>query len=196
MTKDEILYLYLNQVYLGGGYYGVKAVFKGYFGKELSEVTNAEAAMVAGLLVAPSKYSPYSNPKYAYAQAKICLKRLFENGMISQEEYQKAKREKIKYNIKHKSKEISFHFEEKIRQDLLKKFSSDEILSMGLEVVTTLDSRLQKIAQISVDEGVIEIDRRQGFDRDAVSKITESQFDNYIEKIQKSIKRGIKFFLC
>ena len=70
LTKDEILFLYLNQVYLGGGYYGIKEAFQGYFGKKLEDVTIA-SAMVAGLLVAPSRYSPYSNPKYAY-ETKIC----------------------------------------------------------------------------------------------------------------------------
>ena len=195
LTKDEILYLYLNQVYLGGGYYGIKAAFKGYFGKELNEVTNAEAAMVAGLLVAPSKYSPYRNPKYAYARQRYVLTRLFENGMISQEEHKEAKEEQIKYNIKQKSKEISFHFEEKIRQELLKEFSSNEILSMGLEVITTLDSRLQKTTQLSVDRGVVERpDRRQGFDRDAVKKITEEKFENYIEEsLKKTLKEESSF---
>lgn len=195
LTKDEILFLYLNQVYLGGGYYGIKAAFRGYFGKELSEVTSAEAAMVAGLLVAPSKYSPYRNPKFAYTRQGYVLKRLFENGMISFDEYEHAKREQIKYNVKQKPAEISFHFEEKIRQDLLKVFSSQEILSNGLEVITTLDSRLQKKAQEAVDNGVIEIDRRQGFDFSSVKRVTEEKFDSYIqESIQKALKVESNYF--
>merc|ERR1711991_513854 len=64
-SKDEILFLYLNQVYLGGGYYGVKSAFKGYFDKRLDEATVAESALVAGLLVAPGRYSPYLHPEYA-----------------------------------------------------------------------------------------------------------------------------------
>tara|TARA_B100000925_G_C22009212_1_gene475309 strand:+ start:679 stop:3234 length:2556 start_codon:yes stop_codon:yes gene_type:complete len=195
LTKNEILYLYLNQVYLGGGYYGVKSAFKGYFGKELSEVTNSEAAMVAGLLVAPSKYSPYRNPKYAYNRQGYVLKRLFENGMITKSEYDEAKAEKIKYKIKHRSKEISFHFEEKIRQDLLKKFSSQEILSLGLEVVTTLDSRLQQKAQLAVDRGVVEIDKRQGFDRKMIKRIHEDNFESFIdEKFNKALKEESNYF--
>ena len=74
LTKDEILYLYLNQVYLGGGYYGIKEAFNGYFGKELEDVTIAESAMVAGLLVAPSRYSPYRNPKVCLYEARLCFK--------------------------------------------------------------------------------------------------------------------------
>jgi penicillin-binding protein 1A len=195
LTKDEILFLYLNQVYLGGGYYGIKAAFKGYFGKELSEVTHAEAAMVAGLLVAPSKYSPYRNPKYAYLRQGYVLKRLFENGMITKGEHDEAKEENIKYNIKHASKEISFHFEEKIRQELLKVFSMNEILRMGLEVVTTLDSRLQQKAQQAVDMGVVEIDKRQGFDREGVEKIPQESFESYIDKnFKKALKAESNFF--
>src|SRR5690606_27858741 len=84
-TKQEILYLYLNQVYLGGGYYGVKAAFKGYFDKDLEEASTAESALVAGLLVAPGKYSPYVNPKYAKVRQSYVLRRLYETGKINQE---------------------------------------------------------------------------------------------------------------
>ena len=97
LTKDEILFLYLNQVYLGGGYYGIKEAFKGYFGKELEEVSIAESAMVAGLLVAPSRYSPYSNPKFAYMRQGYVLKRLLSDNLISELEYDQALSESIKY---------------------------------------------------------------------------------------------------
>ena len=76
-SKEEILYLYLNQVYLGGGYYGVKSAFEGYFDKTLEEATIAESAMIAGLLVAPGRYSPYINPKRAKVRQEYVLKRFF-----------------------------------------------------------------------------------------------------------------------
>ncbi len=81
-TKEEILFLYLNQVYLGGGYYGVKAAFKGYFDKSLEAATPAECALVAGLLVAPGRYSPYVNPQYAKVRQNYVLKRMFETKKI------------------------------------------------------------------------------------------------------------------
>ena len=85
-TKEEILFLYLNQVYLGGGYYGVKAAFRGYFDKNLEEATTAEAALVAGLLVAPGRYSPYVNPGFAKMRQNYVLKRMYETGKINQSE--------------------------------------------------------------------------------------------------------------
>ena len=98
----------MNQVYLGGGYYGIKQAFQGYFGKSLDEVTVAESAMVAGLLVAPSKYSPYVNPKFAYTRQKYVLKRLFENGKISESEYQEALQEKLNTELSDKIRRLGF----------------------------------------------------------------------------------------
>ena len=79
-SKEEILHLYLNQVYLGGGYYGVKTAFEGYFRKDLNNVSIAEAAMVAGLLVAPGRYSPYLQPQYAKQRQGYVLRRMLEIG--------------------------------------------------------------------------------------------------------------------
>ena len=195
LSKEDILFLYLNQVYLGGGYYGVKAAFKGYFGKELSEVTSAEAAMVAGLLVAPSKYSPYRNPKYAYARQSYVLKRLFENGMITQNEYNEAKVENIKYFQEPVSPEFSFHFEEKVRQDLLLFFSEEELKNSGLEVVTTLDFNLQKVAQQSVDDGLVDIDKRQGFDSENIKVLEIDSIEKENKRlVEKIIKHESSFF--
>ena len=101
-SKEEILFLYLNQVYLGGGYYGVKAAFKGYYDKELAEATVAEAAMVAGLLVAPGRYSPYINPEYAKRRQGYVLKRMYETGKITKDEYEEALVEKTKFRIRKK----------------------------------------------------------------------------------------------
>ena len=195
LSKDDILFLYLNQVYLGGGYYGVKAAFKGYFGKELNEVTNAEAAMVAGLLVAPSKYSPYRNPKYAYARQSYVLKRLFENGMITKNEFESAKEENIKYYQVSPTPEFSFHFEEKVRQDLLKVFSDDELKTNGLEIVTTLDFNLQKTAQLAVNRGLTQIDRRQGYDKASVKTFQPEEVAEINKKyVEKIIKHESNFF--
>ena len=77
-SKEEILYLYLNQMYFGGGNYGIKAAVRGYFGKDLHELSIAEAALLAGLLAAPGKYSPYVNPEYAKARQKYVLRRMFD----------------------------------------------------------------------------------------------------------------------
>src|ERR1035437_5768649 len=82
LSKQEILYLYLNQVYLGGGYYGIKAAARGYYNKELKDITIAEASMLAGLLVAPGKYSPYVNPQAARKRQHYVLERMYKLGKI------------------------------------------------------------------------------------------------------------------
>ncbi len=162
-SKEEILYLYLNQVYLGGGYYGVKAAFKGYFNKELEEATPAESALVAGLLVAPGRYSPYVNPQYAKVRQTYVLKRMFETGKITEEEYQAALKEDIKMRIRRPNEVKGGHFTDWVRQEVIKMVGSDNFLTDGLTVVTTMDWSLQSQAEKSVRENVKDLDKRQGF---------------------------------
>ena len=145
LTKDEILYLYLNQVYLGGGYYGIKEAFQGYFGKELDDVTVAESAMVAGLLVAPSRYSPYRNPKYAYMRQGYVLSRLLADNLITEEEYHAAKNESIKYQKRKKAAQVGFHFIEHVRKEIVAPdLEKNRLLRGGLKVYTTLDFELHR----------------------------------------------------
>jgi penicillin-binding protein 1A len=161
-SKEEILYLYLNQVYLGGGYYGIKAAFRGYFGKELFEATLAEAAMVAGLLVAPGKYSPYINPKFAKKRQAYVLKRLLSNNRVSRQEYEQALEEKIKYRIKKPNPLKAGHFTDWVRQEVIKHVGEKELLRGGLKIHTTLDWTLQQKAEREVIKGIKRIDKRQG----------------------------------
>lgn len=162
-TKEEILFLYLNQVYLGGGYYGVKTAFKGYFDKELEEATVAESALIAGLLVAPGKYSPYVNPQYAKARQKYVLGRLYKTEKISQAEYEAALNENIQMKLRDPHPMKAGYFTDWVRQRLLEQFGKEDFLSNGYEVVTTLDWELQKKAEEEIFKGVVEIDKRQGY---------------------------------
>ena len=151
--------------------------------------------MVAGLLVAPSKYSPYKNPKFAYTRQRYVLSRLLDNKMISDEEYQKSLNEVIKYKNNTISENFHFHFQEKVRLDLIKALSKTRLYEGGFEITTSLDSRLQKVAQKSVNDGLVEIDRRQGFDRGAVKIIPESERDQFIKKqIKEFFKISSNFF--
>ena len=161
-NKQEILFLYLNQVYLGGGYYGVKTAFKGYFGKELSEVSIAEAAMVAGLLVAPGRYSPYINPKQAISRQTYVLNRLKQNKIISEEQYQSALNEKIKFRLRRREFKAGY-FTDWIRQQAIKLLSKERLEREGYRIQTTLDWELQKEAEKAVTQGVKKIDKRQGY---------------------------------
>ncbi len=162
-SKEEILYLYLNQVYLGGGYYGVKAAFRGYFDKNLEDATPAESALVAGLLVAPGRYSPYVNPQFAKRRQNYVLRRLFETGKINQKEYEAALKEDIKMRIRKTAELKGGHFTDWVRQEVMKAVGTDEFLTNGFKVVTTLDWKLQEKAEKAVKNRVKELDKRQGF---------------------------------
>lgn len=194
-TKDQILYLYLNQVYLGGGYYGVKAAFKGYFNKELEEATVAECALVAGLLVAPGKYSPYVNPIFAKKRQNYVLERLFMNGKISRESYESARNEVLRFRIR-KSKALrGGHFTEWVRKRVVDKVGSDEFLQNGFKVVTTINWEMQKEAEIYVKEGVEEIDKRQGFKGAIGSLDLKDLKERIVEKRKKTYRDNSHYFL-
>ncbi len=162
-SKDEILYLYLNQVYFGGGYYGVKAAVKGYFDKEPDEVTVAESALLAGLLVAPGKYSPYLKPKYAKKRQTYVLQRLLAEKKITKDEHEAAINENIKLRSKRKSSLKATYFTEWVRKRLVDLVGKERFLTEGFEVQTTVSLELQELAEKSLERGVRDIDKRQGF---------------------------------
>lgn len=195
LTKDEILYLYLNQVYLGGGYYGVKAAFRGYFDKSLEEATPAECALVAGLLVAPGRYSPYVRPKFAKIRQTYVLKRMYETGKISKEEYEAALSENIKMRIRKGSEAKAGYFTDWIRQEVMKTVGVDEFLSNGYTVVTTLDWSLQQVAEKSVKEKVKDLDKRQGYKGPLKSFVSEEESREFLlEQRKKIFKSESTFF--
>lgn len=188
-SKDEILYLYLNQVYLGGGYYGVKAAFNGYFDKDLKDASAAECALVAGLLVAPGRYSPYVNPHYAKRRQLYVLKRMFETQKITKEEYDAAVRENIKMKIRKPNEVKGGHFTDWIRQEVMRSVGTDEFLTNGFRVITTLDWSLQSKAEKSVKERVKELDKRQGFKGAIKHLATDEEIRAYIVDQRKKVLR-------
>lgn len=188
-SKEEILFLYLNQVYLGGGYYGVKAAFKGYFDKSLESATPAESALVAGLLVAPGRYSPYVNPQYAKFRQSYVLKRMYETKKITEEEYQAALKEDIKMRIRIPNEVKGGHFTDWIRQEVMKAVGTDEFLTNGFTVVTTLDWSLQKKAEVIVKEKVKELDKRQGFKGAIRNLKDDAEITQFITDQRKKVLR-------
>jgi len=197
-TKDEILFLYLNQVYLGGGYYGIKTAAKGYYNKELNEVTNAEAAMLAGLLVAPGKYSPYLNPEYATKRQHYVLGRLYETKKITKEEYEKSLKERIKFKIRKKNEFKAGYFTDWVRQRLIESFTEEKLIHNGFKIVTTIDFDLQARAEKAVLKGVREVDKRQGY-LGPIGNLKEVQeMDNFDLKIRKEIleEKSTYFYLA
>ncbi len=193
-SKEEILFLYLNQVYLGGGYYGVKAAFRGYFDKDLEQATPAECALVAGLLVAPTKYSPYVNPQYSKVRQNYVLRRMFETKQITEEEYKTALKEDIKMRIRKPNEVKGGHFTDWVRQEVMKSVGTEEFLNNGFKVVTTLDWPLQLKAEKSVKEKIKELDKRQGFKGALKHLATDEEIMDYLREHRKSILRDQSTF--
>ncbi|TSA47495.1 MAG: penicillin-binding protein, partial [Deltaproteobacteria bacterium] len=138
LTKEEIITLYLNHIYLGHGTYGVEAAAQGYFGKSARDLTVPEAAMLAGLPKAPSSYSPYIHPERAYQRQAYVLNRMLEDGYLTQRERDRALSTVVKLrSIKPKDK-IAAYFIENIRRYIQEKYGSDVLYKEGLEVYTTL----------------------------------------------------------
>ncbi|NCN40092.1 penicillin-binding protein 1A, partial [bacterium] len=163
LTKEEILYLYLNQIYLGQGAYGVGAAAKVYFRKNVEELTVPEAAILAGLPQAPSRYSPIHNPKSAKDRQRYVLTRMGEVGFISEEQASQFKEEPVKLYIWKNFKEIAPYYLETVRQMLVEKVGEEMVLDRGIKVYTGLDLKLQKAAQEQIEAGLRAHDKREGY---------------------------------
>jgi penicillin-binding protein 1A len=162
--KERILYLYLNQIYLGHGAYGVEAAARTYFGKRASEINLAESAMLAGMTQAPSKYSLLSHFNRAKARQKYVLQRMREEGYITPEQEQEAFKADISVS---QDAENPFYtapyFTEQIRRYLEEKYGRELLYGGGLRVYTTVDVAMQQAAQEALMKGLLELDKREGY---------------------------------
>jgi len=161
LTKDQILEIYMNQIFLGNRAYGFAAAAEAYFGKSLQNISIAEAAMLAGLPKAPSAYNPINNPKRARSRQLYIIERMQANGFITPEQADAAKREPLK--VKTNSDNTSVHAEfvaETVRQLMFAQYG-DAIYTRGLNVFTTLDTAQQDIAYKALRSGIMNYERRQ-----------------------------------
>jgi penicillin-binding protein 1A len=161
LTKEEILFLYLNQIYLGHGAYGVAAASETYFGKTIEELNVTESAVLAGLPQAPSKYSPYHHPQQAKKRQVYILNRMAEEGFIPSSEAIKAAQTPYLIRSKEKpSMEKALHFVEYIRRYVEEKYGKDALYKDGLQVFSAIDLHFQETAQEGVEAGLKEIEKR------------------------------------
>lgn len=181
LTKEEILHLYLNHIYLGNGAYGVKAAARVYFGKELSELTIAEAAIIGGLPQAPSRYSPSKNPDRVKRRQLYVLKQMLKEGYITQTQYEEASKETVYVEpVVELNKTVAPHFTEMVRQYIMNKYGSATILDGGYQVYTTLDVDMNHDAQNAVRKGLSELEKRQGY-RGPIKQLKESEIKEYFK---------------
>ncbi len=173
LKKEEILYLYLNQIYLGQGAYGVAAASDIYFRKPLKDISVGESAMIAGLPQAPSRYSPIYNPKRAKERQIYVLNRMADDGAITKEVAHATAKEQLKVYVRENFQDKAPFYLETLRQLLVKKLGEVPVLDRGLKIYTGLDLDLQLAAQEEVRKGLRDLDKRQGF-RGALKHIEAS----------------------
>ena len=164
LTKERILELYLNQIYLGGGAYGVASASLEYFDKSISELNYDEAALLAALPKAPSRYNPYKNIELAKFRRNLVLKNLFENNYINEIEYKKFINKKIILKKRKKifTEDTSYYVED-IRKNVVDKLGFNKVYRQGLNISTPINLDLQKIATESLRDGLISYDKRKGW---------------------------------
>ncbi|PIE61169.1 MAG: penicillin-binding protein [Desulfobacterales bacterium] len=190
-SKDEILFLYLNQIYLGHGAYGVEAAAENYFGKHAKELTLAECAMLAGLPQAPSKYSPFRFPEKAKQRQIYTLNRMKEEGMITNLDVTNAINAKLDI---HPRKNWFIErvpcYTEYVRRYVEKKYGSEMLYTQGLSIHTAVNIELQKIARTAVKKGLQALDKRTGY-RGPVQNIPTLQVEAFCQKIHAELKGSL-----
>ena len=183
LSKERILELYLNQIYLGGGTYGVAAASLEYFDKPITDLTYVESALLAALPKAPSRYNPYKNKKLAKFRRDLVIKNLLDNNFINSAQYNSFIREEIKLKKRKKILlENSLYYVEDVRKDILDKFGYDKVYKEGLNIKTPIDLNLQTIATEALRDGLIAYDKRKGWRGPLDNKV-------YSEKWSKDFKK-------
>ncbi|KVC49798.1 penicillin-binding protein [Burkholderia ubonensis] len=163
LTKDQILEVYMNQIYLGQRAYGFASAARVYFGKDLKDISLAEAAMLAGLPKAPSAYNPVVNPKRAKVRQEYILQRMLELNFITREQYGEAIAQPLV--VKGAGREFSVHAEyvaEMVRQMMYAQYR-EETYTRGFNVITTVDSADQQVAYGALRKGIMDYERRHGY---------------------------------
>ena len=186
LSKERILELYLNQIYLGSGAYGVAAASLEYFDKSIKELNYNEAALLAALPKAPSKYNPYRNKELAKFRRNLVLNNLYENNFISEKKYLEFKDKQIELKkIKKVFLEDSQYYIEDVRKKIIDQLTYEKVYNQGYNINTPINLELQKIVTQSLRNGLIAYDRRKGW-RGSLKNIRYT--DKWPDKIEKNFR--------
>ena len=191
LSKERILELYLNQIYLGSGAYGVAAASLEYFDKSIRDLNYSEAALLAALPKAPSRYNPYKNPEIAKFRRNLVLKNLLENNYLTLEWYEKLKNKNIELK---KTKKIYLedaqYYIEDVRKNVVESLGYDKVYKQGFIINTPINLKLQKIATESLRNGLISYDRRRGWRGPLINKTYSPEWNKNLNKffLESSIK--------
>jgi penicillin-binding protein 1A len=179
LSKDQILYLYLNNIYLGSGAYGVAAAAQEYFGKNVETLTLAEAALLAGLPQAPSRYSPFKHWPRAKARQRYVLERMAAVHFVSSDEALAAAREPIALASRKGSFMAAPYYVEHVRRLLDEKYGETALYALGLRVHTALNLNMQRAAEAALRDGLRELAAREHYDG-AVRHLMPSEAEAFL----------------
>jgi len=195
LSKEDILYLYLNEIYLGAGVYGVQAAAESYFAKNIEDLTLGEMSLLAGLPPAPSRFSPIKNPKAAKTKQAYVLRRMVEEGYISVDEMKAAKAEQAEKNVQSKENlfsDVAPYFTEHVRRDLVQEFGEDIVLKKGGWLIeTTIDVSRQRAARDALQGGLDRLDRRMGY-WGPIDRVPPEQIEASARAFQETKLKGGK----
>ncbi|MDE0517938.1 MAG: transglycosylase domain-containing protein [Bdellovibrionales bacterium] len=187
LSKEEILYLYLNQIYLGHGAYGVGMAAEIYFRKKVKDLNLEEGSLLAGLPQAPSRFSPIYNPKKAKERQVYVLQRMEEESYIDKETMHRVNKTPLKVFLRGKYHEKAPYYMETLRQSLLKKIGEELLLTGGVTIKSSLDLSLQELARKHLQGGLRDLDKRQGFRGPLAQLDGELAIGKFFEEEEKKL---------
>jgi len=188
--KKDILYLYLNQIYLGHGAYGVQAASENYFAKSITDLNLAECTILAGLPQAPSKYSPFRHPERAKQRQIYVLNRMVEEGYINNIQATEAINTQLDIKPRRNIyiEEVPFYTEH-VRRHLEKKYGEDMLYTQGLKVYTAVNIDMQKIAREEIQKGLADLDKREGY-RGPLQRIKAEEVESFSQTLQAELEKS------
>jgi len=193
-SKEQILHLYLNQVYLGHHAYGVQAAAENYFRKNAWELTLPEMSLIAGLPQAPSAFSPFSHPEAAKGRRQYVLGRMLAEGMITKAEHDDAEAAPIEvFPVQDVFRETAPYVTEHVRRDIVARYGGSRLLDDGLKVYMTVDLDRERDAIAATLKGILEVDKRQGY-RGPLMRAAEKEWQPFRDQEQAWLdKQGVSF---
>ncbi len=187
LSKSEILNLYLQEIYLGHGAYGIGAAARNYFNKKVEDLDVAEGALLAGLPQRPNDWNPFHNPDRAKSRQAYVLKRMQEENFITAKVAEKALAEPIRlYPLEEFNNSAAPYFTEYVRQYLMSKYGSENVLSSGYIVHTTVRYEAQKAAEKSVEDGLRDVDKRLGW-RGVLQNLQGEKADAFLKEVHDNV---------
>lgn len=185
-SKEEILYLYLNQIFFGNRAYGVENAAQTYFHKPVQKLTLAEMAILAGLPKAPSAYSPVRNPSRAKERQIYVLRRMADVGFITRDEAEAAIKEPVKVFVHENYESYAPFYLETVRQLLVQQLGEETVLDKGIRITTSLDLEKQKAANAAVTRGLKQVDKRQGY-RGPLRNVGDDEAEKFLQDQRKQL---------